>query len=127
MLRQVYPGRRGGGIGKAGRREKDSESHDRVKRHSACGQRMIAWIGNRLIAATVVRGHFHLAALALHYAAAGTLGRGHLRVHSHARHQWRSIGDEQQCQQSELASHSHTRSIPFHQVRQRHGSTPSLT
>lgn len=66
-----------------------------------------------LVTAPMRGRHLHLPASTLHHAAAGALLCAHMRIRSHAGHNWSHAGDEQQRDRSELAKPLHDRlSIP---------------
>lgn len=80
-----------GRIQQLGRSEPDNGDRNRVDAHRLCIQSVIEDVRWSLMAATVGRRHFHLLALILHLAAAGSPLGGQLRAGEQTRHRGRQI------------------------------------
>jgi hypothetical protein len=95
----------GGRIYQLGGSQPDNGNYRRLKHYCLCIQRVIV-NARRCMAAAMRRWHLHLAALVLHYPAAGAFFGIHLRIRNHASHCGRQA-QHQQEQHTELAEHMH--------------------
>jgi hypothetical protein len=79
-----------------------------MERHCLSVQSIIVNAQRSLLAAAMRRRHFHLSALILHRAAAGTLLSVHLGIGNHAGHRRGQACHQQQDQYTELAKRLHS-------------------
>lgn len=79
-----------------------------MKRYCLRIQCVIVNAGRSLLAAAMRRWHYHLTALVLHHAAAGTFLGRHSRIGNYAGHCRGQAGHKQQDQPTELAKSAHS-------------------